>query len=97
MRTARRKRFTYRSVLAGLSMPVASLPWLNGTNESFNGKFRDECLNMQWFKNRIDAKILIEHFRREFNETRPPVGSAYPELGIGPIGGMGPRALTPDE
>ncbi len=27
-------------------------PWQNGTNESFNGKFRDECLGMQWFKNR---------------------------------------------
>ncbi len=46
-------------------------PWQNGTNESFNGKFRDECLAMQWFKNRIDAKILIEHFRREYNQVRP--------------------------
>ena len=46
-------------------------PWQNGLNESFNGKFRDECLSMQWFKNRIDAKILIEEFRREFNEVRP--------------------------
>lgn len=40
-------------------------------NESFNGKFRDECLSMQWFKNRIDAKVVIEDFRREFNEVRP--------------------------
>lgn len=46
-------------------------PWQNGANESFNGKFRDECLAMQWFKNRIDAKILIEEFRREYNEVRP--------------------------
>jgi putative transposase len=46
-------------------------PWQNGSNESFNGKFRDECLGMQWFKNRIDAKILIEDFRRQFNEVRP--------------------------
>ena len=46
-------------------------PWQNGSNESFNGKFRDECLSMQWFKNRIDAKILIEDFRRGFNEVRP--------------------------
>lgn len=30
-------------------------PWQNGSNESFNGKFRDECLAMHWFKNRIDA------------------------------------------
>jgi putative transposase len=46
-------------------------PWQNGSNESFNGKFRDECLGMQWFKNRLDAKILIEQFRREYNEVRP--------------------------
>jgi putative transposase len=46
-------------------------PWQNGSNESFNGKFRDECLGMQWFKNRIDAKILIEEFRTQYNEVRP--------------------------
>jgi putative transposase len=46
-------------------------PWLNGMNESFNGKLRDERLSMQWFKNRIDAKVLIEEFRRHFNEVRP--------------------------
>jgi putative transposase len=43
-------------------------PWQNGSNESFNGKFRDECLSMHWFKNRIDAKILIEQFRRAYSE-----------------------------
>jgi putative transposase len=46
-------------------------PWLNGTNESFNGKFRDECLSMEWFRNRVDAKIVIESWRRHFNEVRP--------------------------
>ena len=46
-------------------------PWQNGSNESFNGKFRDEWLSMQWFNNRIDAKILIEEFRRQYNEVRP--------------------------
>ena len=46
-------------------------PVQNAFVESFNGKFRDECLSMQWFKNRIDAKILIEEFRREYNEVRP--------------------------
>ena len=45
-------------------------PWQNGSNESFNGKFRDECLAMEWFRNRIDAKIVIEAFRRQFNEVR---------------------------
>jgi len=46
-------------------------PWQNGNNESFNGKFRDECLSMEWFRNRIDAKIVIEQFRRQYNEVRP--------------------------
>lgn len=46
-------------------------PWQNGSNESFNGKFRDECLSMHWFKNRADASTLIEEFRRQYNEVRP--------------------------
>jgi putative transposase len=46
-------------------------PWQNGTNESFNGKFRDECLSMEWFRNRMDAKIVIESWRRHYNEIRP--------------------------
>ncbi len=46
-------------------------PWQNGTNESFNGKFRDECLAMEWFRNRIEAKIVIEDWQRHYNEVRP--------------------------
>jgi putative transposase len=46
-------------------------PWQNGANESFNGKFRDECLGMQWFKNRIDAKVVIEDWRKMYNGVRP--------------------------
>ena len=40
-------------------------------NESFNGKFRDECLGMQWFQNRIEAKVVIETWRRLYNGVRP--------------------------
>jgi putative transposase len=46
-------------------------PWQNGSNESFNGKFRDECLGMQWFKNRIDGKVVIEDWRNMYNVVRP--------------------------
>jgi putative transposase len=46
-------------------------PWQNGSNESFNGKFRDECLGMQWFKNRIDGKVVIENWRNMYNVVRP--------------------------
>ncbi len=45
--------------------------WQNGTNESFNGKFRNECLAMEWFRNRIEAKVVIEDWRRHYNEVRP--------------------------
>jgi hypothetical protein len=40
-------------------------------SESFNGKFRDECSSMEWFRNRVDAKIVIENWRRQYNEVRP--------------------------
>jgi putative transposase len=46
-------------------------PWQNGMNESFNDMFRDGCLSMEWFRNRLDAKIVIESWRRHFNEVRP--------------------------
>ena len=46
-------------------------PWQNGDNESFNGKFRDECLSMEWFRSRIEARVLIEIWRRHYNNVRP--------------------------
>lgn len=46
-------------------------PWQNGTNESFNGKFRDECLAMTWFHSRAHAKVLIEQWRQHYNAVRP--------------------------
>ena len=78
LRSDNGSEFVSRSVLRWLNQSKINTacidpgkPWQNGSNESFNGKFRDECLSMQWFKNRIDAKILIEEFRRQFNEVRP--------------------------
>lgn len=46
-------------------------PWQNGTDESFNGKLRDECLSMEWFRNRKEAVQVIETWRRHYNEVRP--------------------------
>ena len=46
-------------------------PWQNGDNESFNGKFRDECLSMEWFRSRKEAAVLIEIWRRHYNDVRP--------------------------
>ncbi len=52
-------------------------PWQNGTNESFNGTFRDECLNMEWFRTRAEATVVIEQWRRHYNEVRPHSSLAY--------------------
>src|SRR5690606_13191581 len=52
-------------------------PWQNGTAESLNGKFRDECLSMEWFRNRFEAKVLIETWRRHYNEDRPHSSLGY--------------------
>jgi len=46
-------------------------PWQNGTNESFNGRFRDECLSMEWFRSRREAAALVETWRRHYNGVRP--------------------------
>ena len=46
-------------------------PWQNGLNESFNGKFRDECLSAEWFRNRMEAKVVIEDWRKDYNTIRP--------------------------
>jgi len=39
--------------------------------ESFNGKFRDECLNLHWFLSLADARRRIEAWRLDFNHVRP--------------------------
>lgn len=52
-------------------------PWQNGTTESFNGKFRDECLAMEWFRNRTEAKIVIEDWRKHYNTVRPHSSLGY--------------------
>lgn len=46
-------------------------PWQNGTDESFNGKFRNECLTIEWFRNRVEARVAIERWRHHYNEERP--------------------------
>ena len=52
-------------------------PWQNGTNESFNGKFRDECLSAEWFRNRMEAKVVIEDWRVHYNDVRPHSSLGY--------------------
>jgi putative transposase len=52
-------------------------PWQNGTDESFNGRFRDECLSIEWFRSRREASVIIEAWRRHYNQVRPHSSLAY--------------------
>jgi putative transposase len=51
-------------------------PVENAFIESFNGKFRDECLNESWFATLADARQQIESWRVEYNVDRPHSGLA---------------------
>lgn len=52
-------------------------PWENGYIESFNGKLRNELINGEIFTTLLEAKILIENWRKEYNEIRPHSALGY--------------------
>jgi len=52
-------------------------PWENGYIESFNGKLRDELLNREVFNTLTEAKVLMEAWRKEYNEVRPHSALKY--------------------
>lgn len=54
-----------------------SSPWENGYVESFNGKLRDELLNVEVFDSPREAQILIEGWRRHYNTIRPHSALGY--------------------
>ena len=76
--------FTARAIRKWLSrLGVKTLfiergsPWENGYIESFNGKLRDELLNREIFTTLEEAKVLIEQWRREYNQVRPHSARNY--------------------
>jgi len=62
-------------------------PWENGYIESFNGKLRDELLNLEQFDTLWEAQVLIERWRKEYNHIRPHSALGYKP----PV----PETLTP--
>ena len=52
-------------------------PWENGYIESFNGKLRDELLSREVFNTLEEARVLIEQWRREYNQVRPHSALGY--------------------
>lgn len=52
-------------------------PWENGYIESFNGKLRDELLNRELLTTLLEAQVLIESWRKEYNHVRPHSSLGY--------------------
>jgi len=52
-------------------------PWQNGVAESFVNRLRDDCLAFEWFNNRLEAKTVIENWRKEYNQERPHSSNNY--------------------
>jgi len=52
-------------------------PWENGYVESFNGKLRDELLNAEIFDTLLEARVLVERWRQDYNRVRPHSGMGY--------------------
>jgi putative transposase len=66
-------------------------PVENGIIESFNGKLRDECLNVHWFESLADVRAEIEAWREEYNQVRPhsSLGNRAPAEYIAELLGIG--------
>lgn len=76
-------------------------PWENGHVESFHGKLRGGCLNREVFGNLLEAKVLVEEWRRQYNEKRPHSALGYKtprafarQFNSKPKGAEGPGALS---
>ncbi len=70
-------------VLCSTSSSVGTLfiepgsPWENGYVESFNGKFGAEFLNRELFDTLLEAQVLVERWRHEYNTFRPHTALGY--------------------
>lgn len=78
IRTDNGKEFCGRAMLTwahergvNLRLIAPGKPNQNAYVESFNGRLRDECLNEHWFVSLAHARVVIETWRREYNEERP--------------------------
>ena len=75
--TARDLREWLESVGVKTAYIEPGSPWENGYNESFNGKLRDELLNTEIFYSLKEAQVLVEQWRRHYNEVRPHSSLGY--------------------
>jgi len=61
----------------GLRLIQAGKPMQNAYVESFNGKFRDECLNEHWFRSLPEARAIVAAWRMDYNQRRPHSALQY--------------------
>lgn len=76
--------FTATAVMAwlrdqhvGPAFILPGRPWQNGFIESFHSRFRDECLNREWFQSGTEAAQVIEAWRQQYNTQRPHSSLGY--------------------
>lgn len=69
-------QWAYRNGIT-LKLIQPGKPMQNGYVESFNGKFRDECLNEHWFSTLAEARVIVAAWRRDYNESRPHSSIGY--------------------
>ena len=60
-----------------LRLIKAGKPTQNAYVESFNGKFRDECLNEHWFRSLSEARTIVAAWRMDYNQIRPHSALEY--------------------
>ena len=84
LRSDNRPEFVSRALLSwivtqgiGIALIEPGKPWQNGVTESFNGKFRDECLSLESFRSRAEAKVIIESWQQHYNAVRPHSSLGY--------------------
>ena len=82
--TSRRVRGFLSLIDVGASYIEPGSPWQNGFVESFNSRFRDECLNVEEFTTVQEAQSIIERWRDTYNHRRPH----------GSLGGLTPAAFA---
>jgi transposase InsO family protein len=92
--TAKRVRDWIERIGAKTLFIEPGSPWENGYNESFNGKLRDELLNVEIFHTVREAEVLIEEWRETYNQVRPHSSLGYRPPA--PIATTVPGTLHPD-
>ena len=85
MRSDNGPEFVSKSILKwiidegiGSALSDPGKPWQNGGDESFNGKIRDECLSMEYFRSHPEAIATIETWRTHYNDVRPSLQPGLP-------------------